>query len=84
MKFYGRNTQAGGNFQLTFLPMARPVKDQCFELDQMLVLPTAYHLNACKSEGRTITYLSINRRTVSCRINSTNTGYGNMSFWIFF
>lgn len=56
MKYVEGNTQIGDNFQPTFPPMARPMKDQCFELDQMHVLPIAYHLIVCKSEGQNISY----------------------------
>jgi hypothetical protein len=51
-------TQIGYDFLPTFQPMARPMQDQYFELDQMLVLPIACDLIVCKSEDQTISFLT--------------------------
>jgi hypothetical protein len=51
-------THIGYDLLPTFLPMARPMKDQCFELGQMLVLLIACDLIVCKSEDQIISNLT--------------------------
>ena len=55
--------------------MARQMRDQCFEHDQMLVLPIACHLSPYKCGGQTISYPLVQAEINNLLLHSNTFGF---------